>query len=256
MLFWVKISPLMTKKKMTEFKKTLWADSEFAQTYRDDANIYLPFRGQFIELAKSLFGYFVKNASQARILDLGCGDGLFVQELLKNYSPSHISLVDGSNEMILAAKKRLGEGENFSFITASFQDLLKEEILNGNFDFVYSSLAIHHLPIDEKKELYSYIFRQLSPRGCFVHYDVVLPATEKIEKYYLSIWQQWIKEHPNKEQAEKLLDIPEQYKANSDNIPDTLSSQLRILKEIGFKDVSCHFKYGIFALFGGLKQSY
>ncbi|MFW8602437.1 class I SAM-dependent methyltransferase [Desulfobacterota bacterium M19] len=238
---------------MTEFEKTLWADSEFAQNYRDDANIYLPFRSQFIELAKSLFGYFVKDASQAKILDLGCGDALFVQELLKNYSPSHITLVDGSNEMLQAAKKRLGGNEKFSFIKASFQDLLKGEILNENFDFVYSSLAIHHLPLEEKKELYSYIFKQLSPSGCFVHYDVVSPSSEKIEKYYLSLWKQWIKGHPNKEQAEKLLDIPEQYKANSDNIPDTLSSQLRILKEIGLKNVSCHFKYGIFALFGGLK---
>lgn len=238
---------------MTEFEKTLWADSEFAENYRDDSNIYLPFRYQFIELAKSLFGYFVKDSSQARILDLGCGDALFVQELLKNYSPYHISLVDGSNEMLRAARKRLGESERFSFITASFQDLLKEDILNENFDFVYSSLAIHHLPVDAKEELYSYIFSKLSHDGYFVHYDVVLPATEKIEKYYLSIWKQWIKEHPNKEQAEKLLDIPEQYKANSDNIPNTLSSQLSILREIGFKDVSCHFKYGIFALFGGLK---
>ncbi|HFD32899.1 MAG TPA: class I SAM-dependent methyltransferase [Gammaproteobacteria bacterium] len=239
---------------MTEFEKTLWADSEFAQNYRDDANIYLPFRSQFIELAKSIFDYFVKDASRARILDLGCGDAIFVQELLKKYSPSRISLVDGSKEMLQAARKRLGENEKISFIKASFQDLLRGEILNENFDFVYSSLAIHHLPFDEKKELYSYIFKRLSSGGYFVLYDVVLPATENIEKYHLALWKKWIKEHPSKEQAQKLLDIPEQYKANSDNIPDTLSSQLQILEEIGFKDVSCHFKYGIFALFGGLKH--
>lgn len=241
---------------MTGFEKTQWADSEFAQNYRDDANIYLPFRSQFIELAKSTFGYFVKDSSQARILDLGCGDALFAQELLKNYSPNHITLVDGSGEMLKSAKKRLGESEKFSFIKASFQDLLKrDEIQNRNFDFIYSSLAIHHLPFEEKKELYSYIYKHLSVGGYFINYDVVAPSTDKLEKFYLALWEQWIKEHPNKERAEKLIDIPEQYKANSDNIPDTLSSQLEALKGIGFKEVSCHFKYGIFVLFGGSKSS-
>lgn len=240
---------------MTEFEETLWTDSEFIQHYQENANTYLPFRNQFIELAKSVFGYYVKGASRTRILDLGCGDAFFTRELLKKYSPDHITLVDGSDEMLQAAKKQLGESEKFSFIKASFQDLLTGEILNGDFDFVYSSLAIHHLPFTQKKELYSYIFSKLPPDGYFVQYDVVAPSTDTLEKYYLSLWKQWIKDHPNKERAEKLIDIPEQYKANPDNIPDTLSSQLQALKEIGFREVSCHFKYGIFVLFGGLKSS-
>ena len=238
---------------MSKFEKTRWADNEFAQNYRDDANIYLPFRSQFIEVAKSLYGHFVNKNVSAKILDLGCGDGLFVQELLKTYSPGHISLVDGSVEMLDAAKKRLGNNENINFIKASFQDLLAGKLLNEHFDFVYSSLAIHHLLFEEKKNLYAYIHKHLSPGGCFVHYDVVAPSSEKIETWYLALWRQWIKEHPSKERSEKLLGIPEEYKANHDNVPNTLASQLEALEEIGFKEVSCHFKYGIFTLFGGFK---
>ncbi len=40
-------------------------------------------------------------------------------------------------------------------------------------------------------------------------------------------------------------------KVNPDNIPDTLESQLEALKDIGFNNVDCFYKYGIFALFGG-----
>ena len=57
----------------------------------------------------------------------------------------------------------------------------------------------------------------------------------------------------NKEMGTKLLGIPDQYKENPDNIPDTLESQLHALTAIGFQDVDCHFKYGIFSLFGGRK---
>jgi tRNA (cmo5U34)-methyltransferase len=238
---------------MSKFEESRWTDSEFSQSYRDEANVYLPFRRQFIETTKSLYAYFVDANVEAKVLDLGCGDGLFIQELLKTFFPASVMLVDGSNEMLEAAKKRLGENTNLNFIQASFQNLLAGELLNQNFDFIYSSLAIHHLPFEEKKKLYTYIHKLLSPGGCFIHYDVVVPPSVKIEKWYLSLWRQWIKEHPVKEMREKLLEIPDQYKENPDNIPDTLGSQLQALEQIGFKEVDCYFKYGIFSLFGGFK---
>ena len=238
---------------MTQFEKSRWADSEFSQNFRDEADVYLPFRRQFIEVTKSLYEYFIDANIEAKILDLGCGDGLFIQELIKSFSPASVILVDGSDEMLEAAKKRLKNNGNINFIKASFQDLLAGELLTENFDFIYSSLAIHHLPFEEKKQLYAYIYKLLSPGGCFVHYDVVVPPSGKIEKWYLSLWRQWIKEHPSIEMRENLLDIPEQYKGNQDNIPDTLESQLEVLEKIGFKEVDCFFKYGIFSLFGGFK---
>jgi hypothetical protein len=45
-----------------------------------------------------------------------------------------------------------------------------------------------------------------------VYYDVVVPVSTKIENWFLSLWLQWIKEHPNKAISEKLLEIPYQYK--------------------------------------------
>ena len=238
---------------MSEFEESRWADSRFSQNYRDEAKIYLPYRQQFIETVLSLYAYFIDAKTETRVLDLGCGDGLFIQELLKTFSPSSVTLVDGSNEMLEAAKKRLGEKTNLNFIQASFQNLLTGELLNQDFDFVYSALAIHHLPLEEKKQLYTYIYKLLSPSGCFVHYDVVVPPSGKIENWFLSLWRQWIKEYPDKEMSEKLLGIPDQYKGNADNIPDTLGSQLQVLKQIGFTEVDCYFKHGIFSLFGGFK---
>ena len=238
---------------MSKFEKSRWADSAFSQGYRDDADIFLPFRSQFIEISKSLYGYFISQNTEAKVLDLGCGDGLFLQELTKSFKPSKVTLMDGSAEMLGAAKKRLSGQNDISFIQASFQELLTNDPLNENFDFIYSSLAIHHLPFDEKKKLYAYIYKHLSFSGWFIHYDVALPPSEKLEKWYLSFWREWIKSHPFKEKQEQLLEIPGQYKGNPDNMPDTLGSQLEILKDIGFCNVDCFYKYGIFSLFGGSK---
>ncbi len=238
---------------MSKFEKSRWAESDFSQNYRDEANVYLPFRSQFIETTISLFAHFIDSNAKVKVIDLGCGDGLFIQELLKAFTPASVTLVDGSTEMLEAAQNRLGENGNIRFIKASFQDLVAREPLTEKFDLIYSSLAIHHLPFEEKKHLCEYIHNLLSPNGFFVNYDVVVPPSEKIEKWYLALWMQWIREHPDKEMSEKLLGIPEQYKGNTDNIPDTLESQLQALQEIGFNGVDCYFKHGIFALFGGFK---
>lgn len=135
---------------MSDFQKSRWTDKEFSQNYRDSANIYLPFRHQFIETVKSLYDHFINSKKQIKILDLGCGDGFFIQEFLKSFSPESITLVDGSNEMLEAAKKRLNTVGNINFIQASFQDLFHKDLLDNNFDFIYSSLAINHLTLQEK----------------------------------------------------------------------------------------------------------
>jgi tRNA (cmo5U34)-methyltransferase len=238
---------------MSKFEKSRWADNKFSQGYRDDANVFLPFRSQFIEVSKSLYGHFISENPKAKVLDLGCGDGLFIQELSKSFKLAKVTLVDGSAEMLEAAKKRLSGQNGKYYIQASFQQLLADDPVGDNFDFIYSSLAIHHLPFEEKKRLYAYIYEHLSLGGWFIHYDVVLPLSEKLEKWYLSFWRQWIKRHPLKERREQLLGIPDQYKGNQDNMPDTLESQMEVLNDLGFCDVDCFYKYGIFSLFGGSK---
>ncbi|MCF7975601.1 MAG: class I SAM-dependent methyltransferase [Phycisphaerae bacterium] len=238
---------------MTQFEKSEWAQSKFAQNYRDASDIFLPYRGQFIDTAILFYTQWVSLNTQARVLDLGCGDGLFMQALLKSFTPARIRLVDGSQDMLNAAKERLGEQKSIEFMQASFQTLLANDSLNEQYDFIYSSLAIHHLRFDEKKKLYGYIYDHLDAGGCFVHYDVVTPPSERLDRCYMSMWRQWIKGHPATENRRELVGIPEEYKGNQDNMPDTLDSQLKALQEIGFKDVDCYFKYGIFALFGGRK---
>ena len=236
---------------MAQFEKSRWADDDFARNFRDEAEIYLPFRRQFMAMATSFYGHFLAPASAARVLDLGCGDGLFMAELSRSFPPAQATLVDGSAAMLAAAQKRLGIRENIHYLLASFQELLSHDPITTDFDFIHSSLAIHHLPLAEKKRLYAYIYRHLAPGGCFVHHDVVLPPSDKLEKWYLSVWRQWIREHPDAARREKLLNIPDQYKGNPDNVPDTLAAQLAALQEIGFHDVDCYGKWGIFALFGG-----
>jgi hypothetical protein len=48
--------------------------------------------------------------------------------------------------------------------------------------------------------------------------------------------------------------LPDVYRLKAENKPSGLLEQLAALQAVGFRDVDCHFKHGIFALFGGTKS--
>jgi tRNA (cmo5U34)-methyltransferase len=238
---------------MSSFDSSHWSDSRFAKEYRDQADGYIPERRKLIEIAQSLYRYFVRSACPRRMLDLGCGDGLMTQELLKVDDSIEATLVDGSPTMLEAAGMRLAQHQKKRLVKASFQDLLMQDPLKDTFCFVVSSLAIHHLVMEQKEALFKYIHHHLDPGGLFLNIDVVLSPTEDLENYYLTLWQEWIDAHAADSQKATLLPVPKQYKDNSDNTPDPLLPQLQALERIGFKNVDCYYKYGIFAMFGGTK---
>lgn len=238
---------------MSDFDVSRWSDSRFAQEYRDQADGCLPERRSLIEIAQSLYRHLVKGSQPCRILDLGCGDGLMVQELLKVDDSLDATLVDGSQEMLKAAANRLARFEKKHLVHASFQDLLAEDPLQQSFIFVLSSLAIHHLAMAEKEALFEYIHRHLDPGGFFLNIDVVLSPTDDLEKWYLLLWQEWIDTHAVDSQKAFLLSVPQKYKQNPDNVPDPLLQQLQALERIGFENVDCYYKHGVFAMFGGSK---
>jgi tRNA (cmo5U34)-methyltransferase len=238
---------------MSDFAKSHWADSSFAREYRTQADSYIPERQILIEIVQSVYRNLVKGSRPCRMLDLGCGDGLVVEELLEANDTIDATLVDGSAEMLEAAGSRLARFEKKHLVHASFQDLLTKDPLPDTYDFVLSSLAIHHLTMPEKEALFDYVHRHLNPGAFFLIIDVVLSPTDDLEKWYLMLWHEWIDTHAADANKASLLSIPQKYKDNPDNVPNGLQPQLQALQKLGFKNVDCYYKYGIFAMFGGSK---
>ncbi len=153
------------------------------------------------------------------------------------------------------AKERLAGFRDIRFIKASFQELLSADIQLPDFGFTVSSLAIHHLTMSEKKSFFNYIYSRLDKGGYFVNIDVILSPTEALEGWYLKLWQEWIIE------KKTVLELEGDYsyiirnyqESNHYNKLDTLTDQLNALREAGFKDVDCFYKYGVFSMYGGKK---
>lgn len=240
---------------MTEFNKSQWTKPEFTQGYRDSADVFIVERKKLLEIMNSFYKHFIGNKPNSNILDLGCGDGIVIYELLKIDNSIEATLIDGSEDMLNKAKYRMKEFGNLHFIRASFQEIINKKITLQKYDFIVSSLAIHHLTMEERTALFKTIYAHLNVDGYFLNIDVVLAPSDALEQWYLLLWKQWIDERKSflGIEGSHYDDIIRRYKDNNDNKPDTLAAQLNALQNIGFEDVDCFYKYGIFTMYGGKK---
>jgi tRNA (cmo5U34)-methyltransferase len=244
---------------MSEFDKSAWADNKFAQNYLDKADIYIVERRKMFGFVSSLVSHFRYGKQDIKLLELGCGDGALTEELLKTNNGVSATLLDGGEGMIRKAAERLKGYRSTTFIHAAFDDLLggKIKLELETYDFIVSSMAIHHLDMHEKASLFRLIASWLKPGGRFADVDVVLPPSEELAGWYFAVWKDWLADMMSRYnvQDETPDDLIRRYQdPSSMNRPDTLAKQLRALESAGFADVDCYFKNGIFVVFGGMKQ--
>ena len=85
----------------------------------------------------SLFAHFLDRQVNIKLLDLGCGDGILTEELLKANTSISATLIDGNEGMLQKAKERLKTFKSVHFIKATFQDMLNGVVELENYDFVF-----------------------------------------------------------------------------------------------------------------------
>jgi tRNA (cmo5U34)-methyltransferase len=103
-------------------------------------------------------------------LDLGVGTGETARRLLAAYPGARLVGVDGSEEMLAAARESL-PAERVELRHGRLEDSLP----SGRFDLVISVLAVHHLRAEEKADLFHRVADALRENGRFVLADVVVP---------------------------------------------------------------------------------
>ncbi len=205
-----------------------WQNIEHALAYLARAD-KLPHR---TEAEKVLIDQIPANTK--RVLDLGTGDGRLLA-LVKMKAPDIEGVaLDFSDPMLAQARKRFENDEHVAFVKHDFSQPLSVVQL-GTFDAVVSSLAIHHLVHPRKKQLYTEVFSLLNPGGVFCNLEHVASPTMNLHLRFLAATDLT---PATEDPSNKLLDV---------------ETQLRWLRQIGFVDVDCYWKWLEVALLVGVK---
>lgn len=224
--------------------------------YISSKDVILIERKKQLQLMIDIFDSYFSNKSDLRFLDVGCGDGILTKMMLEHAPGNEFHLLDGSRTMMEMAKESIKNDETV-FHNDTFEHFFNNCSNENYYDFIYSSMAIHHVEHHKKSELYSKIFTLLKHGGLFLNLDVVLPVSNKTENIQFKMWVDYINDFLKTTQRTDEIGIhdnlPRIYKEKGENKPSSLTSQLKILNEIGFKDVECYYKYSIFVLIAGVK---
>ena len=202
----------------------LWSRSDHALDYLERADS-ITHRTE----GESSLLEFIPTTTR-RILDLGTGDGRLLALVKRDHPNTEAVAMDFSPAMIDAANKRFAGDPSVVVRTHNLDYPLPDL---GKFDAVISSFAIHHVVHERKRALYAEIHGLLNAGGGFCNLEHVASPTPRLHEEFLhGIGFTVETEDP----SNKLLDV---------------ETQLRWLREIGFVDVDCHWKWRELALLAG-----
>jgi tRNA (cmo5U34)-methyltransferase len=206
----------------------LWSTTEHALGYLAKADS-IPHRTE----GEAVLLDYIPSTAQ-RILDLGTGDGRLMA-LLKIDRPSATGYaLDFSPVMLEKARTRFQDDKSIEIISHNLDDRLPDL---GKFDAIVSSFAIHHVTHARKRSLYEEIFNLLTPGGVFANLEHVASPNQNIHIQFLTKIGYTT---DNEDPSNKLLDV---------------ETQLGYLREIGFTDVDCYWKWLELALLIGIKPN-
>jgi SAM-dependent methyltransferase len=203
-----------------------WQSAEHASAYLARAD-QIPYRsaGEAVLLEEL-------PRTAHRVLDLGSGDGRLLDLVLGASPQARGVAVDFSPLMLQQLRARFKASSRVQVLDHNLDCPLPPL---GTFDVVVSSFAIHHLEHPRKRELYQEIWTLLESGGVFCNLEHVASASPQAHERFLeAIGTTAADEDP----SNKLLDV---------------QTQLAWMREIGFFDADCYWKWRELALLVGRK---
>ena len=184
-----------------------------------------------IEGAPDFYAYtasLLPVAEGARVLDLGCGTGLELEEYFRLNPGADVTGIDLSEAMLKALKGKFPDWK-IRLILGSYFDV---PLGDKAFDAAVSVESLHHFPAKQKEALYRKLYASLKDNGFFVLTDYFAESEEMEEEYFRNLKQ--LKEEQG---------LPENEFFHYDT-PLTVDHEIRVLRQAGFADVQVVKEWG------------
>lgn len=176
-------------------------------------------------------------AKTEKLLDLGCGTGLELDEIFKFKPNISVTGIDLSAEMLEKLKSKHSDKK----IELKCENYFDSDLGENIFDCAISFQTMHHFSHKEKIGLYSKIRNALKNGGIYIEGDYMAKSQFEEDFYYAE-----------NERLRKNQNVPEGELCHYDT-PCTVENQIKMLETVGFSDIKQIFKKGNTAIIIAIK---
>ncbi len=177
-----------------------------------------------IEGASDFYRYtaeLLPNDAGAKVLDLGCGTGLELEEFFKVNPDASVTGIDLTKAMLDELKKKFPE-KDLDLICGSY---FEEPFGEKAYDAAVSVESLHHFKKEKKLGLYNKLHGSLKDNGYFILTDYFAESEELETEYF-----------HNLEEIKRNEGLSEDEFYHYDT-PLTVEHEIEVLKEAGFSKV-------------------
>ena len=183
-------------------------------------------------------------------VDLGAGMGAAARTVLDRYPAAEAILADFSPQMMDEGTRELAPyAGRYRYLEFDLSGGEWPADIPASVPAVISSLCVHHLPDERKRQLFGEIFARLAPGGWYLNFDPVTIEDPVVEAA-------WLRANDRRDPgaAEKRANRTPEQQAHYENhvrymIP--LDPQLGFLRAAGFEGVDVFWKELDYVIYGG-----
>ena len=149
--------------------------------------------------------------------------------------------------------------DRITFVQGSLETSSWQEAIDGKFDAIISARALHHFTENQRRRfLFKEVFELLREGGCFINADNVRAPSKSLTERYRSAREEYLDRYIRQSTggrtnlAELRAATPSTYHGPHNN--GYLDEELTWLREAGFADVDCFWKFTTMVVYGGFKS--
>ncbi|TMA81864.1 MAG: class I SAM-dependent methyltransferase [Deltaproteobacteria bacterium] len=235
-----------------------WGSSDFIKRWANKSGWQAPIREVQMAMVLRMIPHLIDEP--IRILDIGAGYGALAAAVLRDRPNASAVCLDASEAMLKLGNERNRDlKDRISFIQGSLETSDWIKSVEGTFDAVISARALHHFTENQRRR---YIFKEvygiIRDRGCFINADNVRASTKSLGERYRRARDEYLDQFVRESSGGKtnLAEVraasPSTYHGPHNN--GYLEEELAWLREAGFEDVDCFWKFTTMVVYGGFKS--
>ena len=237
--------------------QSTWGDKKFIEDWASKGSWQAPIRD--VQTAMVLRMVPQPIDASIRILDVGAGYGALAAAVLRDRPNATAVCLDASEAMLqLGPAKNPDLKHHMTFVQGSLESVDWLKSVDGTFDAVISARALHHFTENQRRRaIFKELFDLVRAGGCFINADNVRGTTKSLSERYRHARDEYLDRYVRESSggktslAEAKAATPSSYHGPHNN--GILEEELAWLREAGFQDVDCFWKFTTTVVYGGFK---